>query len=304
MARLLHQGRDLACLAPTALALALAGVAPCLAEFPDRPIRVIVPLPAGGIVDLVVRLATQRIGEEQGWSFVIENKAAARGHRRHRCCRKGRAGRLLRRKLASLQELCDHFGVSLSTLRRDLTSVEQRGLIRKTCGGVAAQPTRQLVTPYEERDIINRAAKQKIARAAAAGRVDDGDIIFIDFGSTVMGMIDFLEQARGVTILTNNINIIVKAIHMENIQIITLPGVLNRQTYSFAGESAANILTNYNINKSLMGTTGISISNGVTNSSSTEVEIKKDGNRSLPAKHPSPGWQQERGHFSFYVLFI
>jgi tripartite-type tricarboxylate transporter receptor subunit TctC len=79
MARLLHHGRYLARLTAMVLALALAGAVPGRAEFPDRPIRVIVPFPAGGIVDLVARLATQRIGEEQGWSFVIENKAAAGG---------------------------------------------------------------------------------------------------------------------------------------------------------------------------------------------------------------------------------
>jgi tripartite-type tricarboxylate transporter receptor subunit TctC len=52
---------------------------PCLAKFPERPIHVIVPFPPGGAVDLVTRLVTQRITEARGWSFIIENKAAAGG---------------------------------------------------------------------------------------------------------------------------------------------------------------------------------------------------------------------------------
>jgi len=60
----------------TALVLA-AG--PCFAEFPERPIHIIVPFPPGGAVDLVTRLATQRITEARGWSFIIESKAAAGG---------------------------------------------------------------------------------------------------------------------------------------------------------------------------------------------------------------------------------
>jgi len=52
---------------------------PCFAEFPDRPIHVVVPFPPGGAVDLVTRLVTQRIAEARGWSFIIENKAAAGG---------------------------------------------------------------------------------------------------------------------------------------------------------------------------------------------------------------------------------
>jgi DeoR family myo-inositol catabolism operon transcriptional repressor len=181
---------------------------------------------------------------------------------------------IFEKKLVSLPELCDHFGVSLSTLRRDLVSLEQRGLIKKTYGGVAAQPARQLITPYESRNIINREAKLRIAQAAA-GLVNDGDIIYIDSGSTVMAMVDFLEKSQGVTILTNNLNVIVRAVHMENIQVISLSGTLNRQVYSFTGDSAAKILARYNINKSFMGCTGISLTNGVTNSSATEVEIKR-----------------------------
>lgn len=66
-----------------AIGLFLTGLAlapePCFAEFPERPLHVIVPFPPGGAVDLVTRLVTQRITEARGWSFIIENKAAAGG---------------------------------------------------------------------------------------------------------------------------------------------------------------------------------------------------------------------------------
>jgi tripartite-type tricarboxylate transporter receptor subunit TctC len=53
--------------------------APCLADYPDKPIRLILPFPAGGTVDLVARLVTARMAEELGKPFVIENKAGAGG---------------------------------------------------------------------------------------------------------------------------------------------------------------------------------------------------------------------------------
>ena len=52
---------------------------PCFADFPERPIHIIVPFPPGGAVDLVTRLVTQQITEARGWSFILENKAAAGG---------------------------------------------------------------------------------------------------------------------------------------------------------------------------------------------------------------------------------
>jgi len=49
------------------------------AEYPERPIRLIVPFPAGGTVDLVARLVTARMAEDLKQSFVIENRAGAGG---------------------------------------------------------------------------------------------------------------------------------------------------------------------------------------------------------------------------------
>src|SRR5882724_3631377 len=49
------------------------------AEYPERPIRVIVPFPAGGTVDLVARLVTARMADDLKTSFVIENRGGAGG---------------------------------------------------------------------------------------------------------------------------------------------------------------------------------------------------------------------------------
>jgi tripartite-type tricarboxylate transporter receptor subunit TctC len=49
------------------------------AQYPERPIRLILPFPAGGAVDHVARLVTARMAEDLGRPFVIENKAGAGG---------------------------------------------------------------------------------------------------------------------------------------------------------------------------------------------------------------------------------
>lgn len=65
--------------AAAAVALAVATAAPCAAQYPDKPIRLLLPFPAGGTVDLVARLVTGQMAEELGRPFVIENKAGAGG---------------------------------------------------------------------------------------------------------------------------------------------------------------------------------------------------------------------------------
>jgi tripartite-type tricarboxylate transporter receptor subunit TctC len=59
--------------------LSAAFAAPSLAQYPERPIRVVTPFPPGGAVDLVTRLLTDRIASDLGRAFVIEAKAGAGG---------------------------------------------------------------------------------------------------------------------------------------------------------------------------------------------------------------------------------
>ena len=62
-----------------ALTLTLAAALPALAEFPDRPIRIIVPYPPGGTSDLLARAVAPRLGERLKQTVVIENRAGAGG---------------------------------------------------------------------------------------------------------------------------------------------------------------------------------------------------------------------------------
>ena len=62
------------------LLLLLSNAAVALAQnYPSRPVRVVVPWPAGGSIDATARVATQRIGTLLGGSFVIDNRAGAAG---------------------------------------------------------------------------------------------------------------------------------------------------------------------------------------------------------------------------------
>lgn len=64
----------------TCVALALAALLPAAhAEFPDRPITLIVPFPAGGPTDIVGRLAAAKAGEILGQQIVVENRTGASG---------------------------------------------------------------------------------------------------------------------------------------------------------------------------------------------------------------------------------
>ena len=177
-------------------------------------------------------------------------------------------------KTVSLDQLCQVFQVSKNTIRRDVEEIIKNPDIVKTYGGVMLNgQTKKMLVSFSERTISHQDAKKSIARRAASF-VEDGDSIFIDSGTTTLYMLDYLQD-RNITILTNNIEVIVRAMPYENLRVISLSGTLNRKTCSFTGNSAARVLSSYNVKKAFMAATGISPENGATNSSPEATCIKE-----------------------------
>ena len=149
------------------------------------------------------------------------------------------------RKQVSMQELTDAFGISLSTLRRDIRKLIDRGIVRKTYGGVESCSQRAL-TPLSDRLDLNSDGKFRIAREAALS-ITDGDVIFLDSGSTVGAMAQFLGRLDKLTVISNNM-LVIKTLVMKKIitepkvQLITLSGIYNPQTFSFVGDEVSSML--------------------------------------------------------------
>src|SRR5204863_8759720 len=63
-----------------ALAVALSGApVPASADYPDKVVRIVVPVAAGGGVDVMVRMLAQKLSERLGQQFVVENRPGAAG---------------------------------------------------------------------------------------------------------------------------------------------------------------------------------------------------------------------------------
>ena len=172
----------------------------------------------------------------------------------------------------TMEELRDHFGISMNTVRRDIAEIVRPGYIVKVYGGVKAETKVPALVPYSVRSTSPSTVKQKICQAAGE-MVKDGDIIFIDSGTTTVHIMDAIQD-KNITVITNNIEVMIQALEHENIRIIVVPGEIHRKTHSITGEDSAAFLSHLNTDIAFMAATGASLS-GVTNSSPLEYSIKR-----------------------------
>jgi DeoR family transcriptional regulator, aga operon transcriptional repressor len=169
-----------------------------------------------------------------------------------------------RKQRASIAELCEAFGISEATARRDLETLDERGLIRRVHGG--AIPTRH--TP-PEMPILQRSSeeleeKRAIGRVAAE-LVKDGETIFLGSGSTVLEMARALRGRKSITVLTNSLPVVNELADMPEITLVMLGGVFRPTELSFIGHITEQALSDVLADKVFIGIRAIDEKEGLTN---------------------------------------
>ena len=122
--------------------------------------------------------------------------------------RQARLIELLRSELfADIQILRERLGVSVATVRRDLSELESKGLLKRTHGGatVINQVTRDHAAAV--REATNAAEKARIAEATAE-LVSDGDAVIIDSGTTSLQVAKLLASNSSLTFVTNGTDVL------------------------------------------------------------------------------------------------
>ncbi len=171
----------------------------------------------------------------------------------------------------TFEDICARFDISINTARRDIAVLEKDGSICKVYGGV--KPNKQTgLTPYKDRYIAQLDQKLAICRRAAEF-IEDGDIIYMDPGTTVHNILDYIRDKQ-ITVITASLSVILKAAKMDNVRLYTLSGTLNRESNSFEDIGAFTNLERFSITKAFFACSGFSIEGGVMLASTWEFEMK------------------------------
>lgn len=194
---------------------------------------------------------------------------------------------LLKHGTATIGQLTQSINASEATIRRDLTELNKAGRLVKVHGG-ATLPESKLLTHEDDlklKSAVNSKAKEEIGRYAAR-LINDSDFVFIDAGSTISYMIDYIQQSNA-TFITNSTEHL-KKLSEKGFNVMIVCGHYKPTTDAIVGTEALQFLKRFNFSKCFIGCNGVSVQSGYTTPDPLEASLK--------------GFVMERSYMSYVLL--
>ncbi|MBU2957767.1 DeoR/GlpR family DNA-binding transcription regulator [Paracoccus sp. 1_MG-2023] len=151
----------------------------------------------------------------------------------------------------TVEGLAQHFGVTLQTIRRDLTDMAEAGRLERVHGG-AILPSGVANIGYEERRSLHEAAKTAIARACAA-EVPENISLFLNIGTSTEAVARELLNHRNLLVVTNNINVANILAQNPDCQVVVTGGSLRRADGGLVGNLAADTIRQFKFDLAVIG---------------------------------------------------
>jgi len=175
---------------------------------------------------------------------------------------------------AKVINLAKIFKVSEVTIRQDLEKLEQDGFIKREHGGAFLKNVENSVKSFTILNQDNIEQKQIIGKKAAEF-IESGETIILDSGSTTTEIAKNLIGRKGITIITNALNIALILGAEPGIELIVTGGEFKPPTLSLTGQKAATFFEDIHVDKLFLATAGISLKSGLTYPSISDIVVKK-----------------------------
>lgn len=172
----------------------------------------------------------------------------------------------------TIQKLVEELKHSESTIRRDLTTLEEQKKLVRIHGGARKKRKAIDEASMDDKTVKNTHEKERIGKYAAA-LVDDFDVIYLDAGSTTYAMIPLLAD-KNITVVTNGVP------HAElltdnKVETILLGGKIKQKTKAIIGPVAEKQLSGLHFSKAFMGMNGVDSLYGLTTPDIEEAAVKQ-----------------------------
>ena len=145
---------------------------------------------------------------------------------------------------ASVDELTTILGVSPSTVRRALETLQQKGLVTRTHGGVKINSDNNFSPSFTFRIHQNSFEKKKIALSAIK-LIKNGDVIFLDGSTSAFYIAEYLKEFENIRVITNGIDTL-SLLSKNNISAYSTGGQVSTENPSvLVGRYAEDMICNF-----------------------------------------------------------
>lgn len=170
------------------------------------------------------------------------------------------------------RQLSLEWGVSEDTIRRDLRELAQEGLLQRVHGG--ALPASPAVANFAGREVLSVPAKQAIGKAAAQ-LIRDGQVVFVDGGTTAVQLVRQLPRTLRATIVTHSARTAVELVQHPTVEVVLIGGRMFKHSIVSVGVAALEALNHIRADIYFMGVTGIHPEAGLSTGDLEEAYMKQ-----------------------------
>lgn len=175
--------------------------------------------------------------------------------------------------LASVEELSREFGVTASTIRRDLAQLERAGRLARTYGGARA------LVAHPEASLRQRIgesfeAKRAIARWAAS-QVRVGETVLLDAGTTTGALAHELVHAGPLTVVTTGMTVLTELSSAEGVHVECLGGTLRPMSQGFVGPLTESALERRTFDRVFLGADSVTAADGICEADGQQTRLKE-----------------------------
>ncbi len=170
--------------------------------------------------------------------------------------------------------LATELDVTTETVRRDLSTLERQGLLRRVHGGAIPVERLGFEPGLASRDAVMVAEKERIAKAALAYLPAEGAIL-LDAGTTTARLAEVLPAERELTVVTNALPIALTLSVRPNLTVLTVGGRIRGRTLAAVDAPALDLLRDLYVDVAFLGTNGVSVERGLTTPDPAEAAVKR-----------------------------
>lgn len=182
---------------------------------------------------------------------------------------------LLSKGAVSVEALSQRLGVSLATIRRDLSQLENEGHMRRTHGGAVIIAPRGADQDFALREQVDPEAKETIARHAV-DLIEPDSTLFMNDGSTIFALArEIVARRIKLMIVTPGVNIATFLSECPTISTYLLGGHLRHRTLGTSGAFAERMLQAFNADIAFIAAEGFSPKYGLSYSYETDAALAR-----------------------------